>query len=106
MTGSSVTIDFEQLSGPATKNTTFANQPAVAKDLGTQTLTPGSAVTVASGPCAAGGVVAYELKAAAGTNLYYFQGMLIFHKNVQDELKLTDVPDYNNPSLGLYVTVC
>jgi len=40
------------------------------------TVTSGSSTIVASGPCAAGTRVSYELKAEGNTELYYFQGML------------------------------
>jgi hypothetical protein len=80
-------IDFALLKGPATQSTTFANAPAVAKDLGTFTITPGSSTVVVSGPCAPGTVVSYELTAKDSTALYYFQ-------------------DYNSPAIGLYVVEC
>jgi len=80
-------IDFQQLAAPASQSTTYATQPKVAKDLGVFPITPGSATIVASGPCAAGMTVSYELVAQDSTALYFFE-------------------DYNPAALGLFIVAC
>jgi len=98
-------IDFMQLASPATQATTFANQPAVAKDLGSFTVTSGSSTIVASGPCAAGTRVSYELTAEGNTELYYFQGMLNDASYIV-KLRLTHPLDWNPSAIGLYIVEC
>jgi len=98
-------IDFKQLASPATQATTFANQPAVAKDLGSFTVTSGSSTIVASGPCAAGTRVSYELTAEGNTELYYFQGMLNDASYIV-KLRLTHPLDWNPSAIGLYIVEC
>jgi len=86
MSGSGA-IDFQMLEGPASQKTSYSNQPKMSKDLGVFPITPGSSTVVATGPCAAGMTVSYELVAKDSTALYYFQ-------------------DYNPAALGLYVVAC
>lgn len=80
-------ISFEQLASPATQSTSYSNAPAVSKQLGSFTVTPGTSTIIASGPCAAGQTVSYELVAQGNTALNYFQ-------------------DYNPSPIGLYVVEC
>lgn len=98
-------IDFEQLSGVASAATTYNNAPKVAKDLGTFTITPGSSTIVASGACAAGTTVSYELVAEGTTALYYFQGKSFYF--IEHAGSYTNSPnDYNPSALGLYIVAC
>ncbi|RQM05652.1 hypothetical protein DH86_00003451 [Scytalidium sp. 3C] len=80
-------IDFAQLSGPATQSTTWNNAPKVSNDFGTFTITQGSSTLVKSFQCPAGQTVTYELSAKGDTDLNYFQ-------------------DWNPSPIGLYVTPC
>ena len=80
-------LEFEQLTSPATKITTYNNQPSVAKDLGTKTVSPGNSYTIATFDCPAGQTVGFEIKATGHTALNFFQ-------------------DYNPSPLGLYITKC
>lgn len=66
-------IDFTSLKGTATTSTTFANQPAVAQDLGVVTVAPGNSYNIATFACPAGQTVSYELSEAGSTSLTYFQ---------------------------------
>ena len=77
-------IDFAQLSGPATQTTTASNVPTVMSDLGAQAVSPGNSYTITSGPCAAGQTVTYEMSSIGGYSLEYFQ-------------------DYNECPIGLWV---
>lgn len=79
------TLDVSSLKSQASQGTTFANKPAVASDLGQINVTPGHAYTVASGPCAAGTTLSYEVSSVHGYALEWFQ-------------------DYNACALGLYIT--
>ncbi|EPE35797.1 hypothetical protein GLAREA_05135 [Glarea lozoyensis ATCC 20868] len=79
-------VDFKQLTTVASQSTTFANQ-GESKDLGTQTVTPGTSTVVSTFPCPAGQAVSYEISAVSGTDLEFFQ-------------------DYNPSPIGLYVTTC
>ena len=71
------------------------------------TVTSGSSTIVASGPCAAGTTVSYELTAEGTTELYYFQGMLtVIHATSVLEFELTDMIDWNPSAIGLYIVEC
>ncbi|KAL5113882.1 hypothetical protein ACEQ8H_008232 [Pleosporales sp. CAS-2024a] len=78
---------FTQLSMPAGQWTTFANQPSKMRDLGSVAIAPGNSYTIASGPCAAGHTVSYELCSNGDLSLDYFQ-------------------DYNPSPIGMYVRAC
>jgi hypothetical protein len=80
-------IDFKQLSWVASKSTTYASQGSVETDFGVKSVTPGSWTVAATFPCPAGQTVSYELSAASGTSLTFFQ-------------------DYNPSPIGLYITEC
>jgi len=76
-------VEFSKLNSVATQMTTYANAPA-GKDLGSHMIAPGQAITVATGPCAAGGPVSYSMSSTGSLDLNYFQ-------------------DYNPCPIGLYV---
>jgi hypothetical protein len=80
-------VDFSELTSPATQGTTYANQPSKKGDLGNFSVAPGNSYTVASGACAAGQTVSYEVCAEGSFALNYFQ-------------------DYNPSPIGLYVRNC
>lgn len=81
-------MDFLLLSSPALQSTTYNTVPAVKRDLGTiPSVTPGHNYVVATGACPAGQRVGYEVKATGSLSLTYFQ-------------------DFNEPGIGLFVTVC
>ncbi|TVY36755.1 hypothetical protein LOCC1_G008463 [Lachnellula occidentalis] len=92
--GSSQTIEFEQLSRSGTSSgvtteTTWDNAPSVEADLGSFSIQEGSSTLVESFACGdyAGGSVAFEMKAVGDVYLNFFQ-------------------DWNPSPLGLYVTHC
>lgn len=77
-----------QLSSPATEQTTYNTVPSVASDLGgPSSVTPGNEYVIASGSCAAGQRISYDVTATGSLDLNYFQ-------------------DYNPSPIGFYVTVC
>lgn len=80
-------IDFEQLVSPATTSTTFNNAPAVAKNLGELTVSPGHSFVVSTFACPAGKKIAFEMKNAGTTHLEFFQ-------------------DFNPAPIGLFITTC
>ena len=81
-------FDVAQLSSPATEQTTYNTVPSVASDLGgPSSVTPGNEYVIASGACAAGEKISYEVTATGSFDLNYFQ-------------------DYNPSPIGFYVTVC
>lgn len=81
-------FDVAQLSGPATEETSYNTVPSVASDLGgPSSVTPGNEYVIASGPCAAGSRIGYEVTATGSLDLDYFQ-------------------DYNPSPIGFYITVC
>ena len=81
-------FDVAQLSSPATEQTTYNTVPSVANDLGgPSSVTPGNEYVIASGSCAAGQKISYEVTATGSLDLNYFQ-------------------DYNPSPIGFYVTVC
>lgn len=75
------------LKSPATQQTTWASQPAKASDLGSYAFAPGNSYTIASGSCAAGQTVSYEICSSGDYALEYFQ-------------------DYNPSPIGLYIREC
>ena len=81
-------FDVAQLSSPATEQTTYNTVPSVSSDLGgPSSVTPGNEYVIASGSCAAGERISYEVTATGSLDLNYFQ-------------------DYNPSPIGFYVTVC
>jgi hypothetical protein len=80
-------VDFSKLAGAANQQTSYANQPAKASDLGSFSVAPGGSYVVASGACAAGQTVSYEMCGQGDFALEYFQ-------------------DYNPSPIGLYVRQC
>ncbi|KAI8934167.1 hypothetical protein NX059_008920 [Plenodomus lindquistii] len=80
-------VSFTKLKGAASQGTTWANMPAKEKELWSGSIMPGNSYTVASGACAAGMTVTYEMCASGGYALQYFQ-------------------DYNPSPIGLYVREC
>ncbi|KAH6639795.1 ubiquitin 3 binding protein But2 C-terminal domain-containing protein [Boeremia exigua] len=80
-------VSFTKLKGPASQQTTWANQPGKDYDLASIEITPGNSYSIASGDCAAGQTVSYEICSEGDFALDYFQ-------------------DYNPSPLGLYVRQC
>lgn len=81
-------FDVAQLSSAATEQTSYNTVPSVASDLGgPSSVTPGNEYVIASGSCAAGQRISYEVTATGSLDLNYFQ-------------------DYNPSPIGFYVTVC
>ncbi len=80
-------LDFGRLSEPVDQQTSYANLPSVAQDLGTFTVGPGNAYTVSSFDCPAGEQVSFLVADAEGsdTSLRFFQ-------------------DYNPCPIGLFIT--
>jgi glucan endo-1,3-beta-D-glucosidase len=76
------------LNGVADESTTYANAPAVAKQIGSvESLKRGSSYTLSQDACPAGARVSFEVTATGGALLEFFQ-------------------DYNPSPLGLYVRAC
>ncbi|KAF2998192.1 hypothetical protein E8E13_004305 [Curvularia kusanoi] len=80
-------VNFTKLKGPASQQTTYANQPGKESDLASMSIAPGNSYSIASGACAAGQTVSYEICSEGDFALDYFQ-------------------DYNPSPLGLYVRQC
>lgn len=80
-------IDFTQRTSAATQQTTYANQAGRQTDFGNFTVAPGNSYTIATGSCAAGQTVSYEMCGSGSLNLNYFQ-------------------DYNPSPIGLYIREC
>lgn len=81
-------FDVAQLSSPATEQTSYNTVPSVSSDLGgPESVTPGNEYVIASGSCAAGQRISYEVTATGSLDLNYFQ-------------------DFNPSPIGFYVTVC
>ena len=81
-------LDVAQLKSPATENTSYSTIPAVESDLGGPTsVTPGNEYIIASGSCAAGQTISYEVSATGSLALNYFQ-------------------DSSAAAIGFYITVC
>lgn len=78
---------FTLLKSAADQKASWSNQPAKQSDLGSYNVSPGNSYTVATGPCAAGQTVSYEMCAGGDFSLEYFQ-------------------DYNPSPIGLYVRQC
>lgn len=76
------------LNGVADESTTYANAPAVAKQIGSvESLKRGSSYTLSQDACPAGTRVSFEVTSTGGLDLLYFQ-------------------DFNPQALGLYVRAC
>ncbi|KAI4855121.1 glycoside hydrolase [Aureobasidium sp. EXF-8846] len=76
------------LNGVADESTTYANAPAVAKQIGSvDALKRGSSYTLSQDACPAGARVSFEVTATGGADLEWFN-------------------DYNPSPLGLYVRAC
>lgn len=81
-------LDVAQLKSPATEQTSYNTVRAVASDLGgPRSVTPGNEYVIASGSCAAGETVSYEVSATGSLALNYFQ-------------------DSSAAAIGFYITVC
>lgn len=80
-------VDFTKLKGPASQQTTYANQPGKESDLASMSVAPGNSYMITSGDCAAGQTVSYEICGNGDFSLDYFQ-------------------DYNPSPIGLYVRSC
>jgi len=80
-------IEIAQLSGAASKSTTFNNAPSVSHDLGEFTVSPGHSYAIESFSCPAGEAIAFEVKNSGSTDLKFLQ-------------------DFNPSPLGLFITVC
>ncbi|KAL1600367.1 hypothetical protein SLS59_005994 [Nothophoma quercina] len=80
-------VDFTKLKGPASQQTTYANQPGKESDLASVTVAPGNSYMITSNDCAAGQTVSYEICGNGDFSLDYFQ-------------------DYNPSPIGLYVRQC
>jgi len=80
-------LDFAQLSSPATQSTSFSNAPSVMNDLGQFIVSPGNSFEIASFSCPAGQAVAFEIKNAGSTQLFFFE-------------------DFNPSPIGLFITTC
>jgi hypothetical protein len=78
---------FSKLKGPASQQTTWANQPGKETQLGSWNVQPGGSYSVASGECAAGQTVSYEVCSAGDFSLEYFQ-------------------DWNPSPIGLFIRQC
>lgn len=81
------TVDFTRLKGPASQQTTYANQPGTESHLASMSIAPGNSYAIASRACAAGQTVSYEICSQGDFALDYFQ-------------------DYNPSPIGLYVRSC
>ncbi|OAK98386.1 hypothetical protein IQ06DRAFT_295714 [Phaeosphaeriaceae sp. SRC1lsM3a] len=86
-TSGSGSCSFSQLSSPATQSTSWSNQPSKKSDLGSMSVAPGNSYVIASGDCAAGQTVSYEMCSSGDYSLDYFQ-------------------DYNPSPIGMYVRQC
>jgi hypothetical protein len=86
-TSGSGSCSFSQLSSPATQSTSWSNAPSKKGDLGSMSIAPGNSYTIASGDCAAGQTVSYEMCSSGDYSLDYFQ-------------------DYNPSPIGMYVRSC
>lgn len=76
------------LNGVANESTTYANAPAVAKQIGSvPALKRGSSYTLSQDACPAGTRVSFEVTSTGGLDLSFFE-------------------DYNPSPLGLYVRAC
>ncbi|KAF2625474.1 hypothetical protein BU25DRAFT_449910 [Macroventuria anomochaeta] len=80
-------VDFTKLKGPASQQTTYANQPGKESDLASMSVAPGNSYLITSGDCAAGQTVSYEICGNEDFALDYFQ-------------------DYNPSPIGLYIRQC
>ncbi|KZF25395.1 hypothetical protein L228DRAFT_265864 [Xylona heveae TC161] len=81
-------IDFAQLSSPATQSTTYANAPGVQTDFGAKNVSPGNSYPITSFPCPAGQALTYEAKLASG------------------DLSLSYFEDWNPSPIGLFIRQC
>lgn len=82
-------ISVDELSRPATRQTTYDTVPAAAvAGIGAiPHVQPGNSYVVASHPCAAGKTQSFEFKSTGGLDLMFFE-------------------DYNPSPLGAYITSC
>lgn len=79
-------INIAALKAPADLQTSFSNAPEQSESLGTYSIVPGGAHAFATGPCAAGQRIGYEMSATGDYALDYFQA--------------------SGEPIGLYVRVC
>lgn len=81
-------LTVEGLEAPATEQTSYENKPQSSGHAGSaKDVKPGNSYTIATGKCAAGQRIGYEVSATGDLALEYFQ-------------------DYNPSPIGLYITVC
>lgn len=80
-------IDVAQLTTPATQSTSYNTVPAVKGELGTTSIEPGNGYVIATQACAAGQRIVFEVSGRGSLALNYFQ-------------------NYNEPGIGLYISVC
>ena len=81
-------LNVAQLKSSATEQTCYSAVPAVESNLGGPiSVTPGNEYVIASGSCAAGQAVSYEVSATGSLALNYFQ-------------------DSSAAAIGFYITVC
>jgi hypothetical protein len=78
---------FSKLSKAADENTSYANKPSKESELAKLTVAPGNSYLIASGDCAAGQKISYEMCSGGDFALDYFQ-------------------DYNPSPIGLYIRTC
>jgi hypothetical protein len=78
---------FSKLSKAADEKTTYANMPSKEAELAKLTVAPGNSYVIASGDCAAGQKISYEMCSGGDFALDYFQ-------------------DYNPSPIGMYVRTC
>lgn len=80
-------VSVDHLSSACSKDTTWNSVPSVDGHMGSFSPQPGNSYVVSTDSCAAGTTQSYELSAAGGLDLEYFQ-------------------DYNPSPIGLYITAC
>jgi hypothetical protein len=78
---------FSQLSKPADQSTSWSNKPSMMSAMASMSIAPGNSYVIASGACAAGQTVSYQMCSSGDFSLNYFQ-------------------DYNPSPIGMYVRQC
>jgi len=96
-------LAFSSLSNTASGSTSWANKPAHDASLSTVNVQPGNNYVIATGPCAAGKAVSYEVNATGSYSLNYFQDYnpCEYSSQCTENHKLTDIAP-----IGLYITQC
>lgn len=80
-------IDFCELSGVASLQTSESNLPSCKTDLGSISVQPGNSYVVSTGACAAGQMESIEASSSGGLALEFFE-------------------DWNPSPIGLFITSC